>query len=75
MNNRHLGQKGVQKEGVMNTTMIATDATLDQMFERMGNLLKDIAAAKTGLGDEMAAQSGQTKVSQPGLGEQLDLTA
>ena len=75
MNNRHLGHKGVQKEGVMNTTMIATDATLDQMFERMGNLLKDIAATKTGLGDELAAQSGQTKGSQPGIGEQLDLTA
>ena len=59
----------------MNTTMIATDATLDQMFERMGNLLKDIAATKTGLGDELAAQSGQVKSSQPGVGEQLDLTA
>ena len=75
MNNRHLAQKGVQKEGVMNTTMNATDTTLDQMFERMGNLLKDIAATKTGLGDELAAQSGQTKSSEPGLGEQLDLTA
>ena len=75
MNNRHLGQKGVQKEGVMNTTMIATDATLDQMFERMGNLLKDIAATRTGLSDEAAAESGQTKASEPGLGEQLDLTA
>ena len=70
-----MDRKASKKEGVMNTTMIATDATLDQMFERMGNLLKDIAATKTGLGDELAAQSGQTKVSQPGLGEQLDLTA
>lgn len=58
----------------MNLTINATDTTLDEMFQRMGKLLTDIAATKTGLGDELA-QSEHSKGSQPGVGEQLDLTA
>lgn len=58
----------------MNTTMNATEAPLDDMFQRMGNLLKDIAATRSGLADDIA-QNDHLKSTEPGVGEQLDLTA
>lgn len=58
----------------MNTTMNATDAPLDDMFQRMGNLLKDIAATRTGLADDIA-HNDHLKGIEPGVGEQLDLSA
>ena len=58
----------------INSTNI--DASLEQMFQRMGDLLKDIAASRTGMSDELAETREFAKnTAMPGLGEKFDLTA
>ena len=59
----------------MNVEMNAVDTSLEQMFQRMGGLLKDIAAARNGLADDMGEQKRFQRADEPGVGEQLDLTA
>ena len=59
----------------MNIAMNNTETSLEQMFQRMGGLLKDIAAARNGLADDLHEQNRFQKASEPGVGEQLDLTA
>jgi len=58
----------------VNTTNI--DTSLEQMFQRMGDLLKDIAASRTGMSEELAETREFAKnASTPGLGEKFDLSA
>jgi hypothetical protein len=45
------------------------------MFQRMGDLLKDIAASRSGMSEELAEIRSFDKNSQPGLGEKFDLSA
>ena len=52
------------------------DTSLEEMFQRMGSLLKDISAARSGLADDIAQNPLlRSKTSEPGVGEKLDLTA
>jgi hypothetical protein len=58
----------------MNVTSNMNDTSLEKMFQRMGTLLKDIAAERTGLADDIA-QNPLLRSKEPGLGENFDLTA
>ena len=61
----------------MNTMNAASvDTSLEDMFKRMGDLLRSIAATRTGYTAEEIDNIGQfPKVSEPGLGEKVDLSA
>ena len=61
----------------MNTMdAMSIDTSLEDMFQRMGELLKNIAATRTGLVSEDIDKSGQFhKLPEPGLGEKVDLSA
>lgn len=63
------------KEGIMNITASSVDTSLDDMFQRMGELLKDMAASRTGMSDEINEIRKFHRISQPGLGEKFDLSA
>jgi len=62
----------------MNTldTSVAVDTSLEDMFKRMGELLRSIAATRTGHVSEEIDNSVQfPKLPEPGLGERVDLSA
>jgi hypothetical protein len=62
----------------MNVTQsanVAIGTSLDEMFQRMGELLQNIAASRNGLADEMEAIREFRKLPEPGLGERVDLSA
>jgi hypothetical protein len=65
------------KEVVMNIlNATSVDTSLEDMFQRMGELLRNIAATRTGHISEGVDNAGQfTKLSEPGLGEKVDLSA
>jgi hypothetical protein len=60
---------------VTQTKNVAIDTSLDEMFQRMGELLKNIAASRNGLADEMNEIREFRKLPEPGLGERVDLSA
>jgi hypothetical protein len=60
---------------VTQTTNVAIDTSLDEMFHRMGELLQNISASRNGLADEIAAIREFRQLPEPGRGEQVDLTA
>lgn len=49
--------------------------SLEEMFKRMGELLCDIAASRTGFTDELSAIKEFHRPYEPGRGENLDLSA
>ena len=59
----------------MNVTATTVDTSLEEMFQRMGELLKDITASRTGMADEINEIKKFRKVPQLGLGGNLDLSA
>ncbi len=60
----------------MTVNTVNIDASLEQMFQRMGDLLKDIAASRTGMSEELAETREFAKnTTMPGLGENFDLSA
>ena len=59
----------------MNITSASIDNSLEDMFQRMGELLKDITASRTGMSDELNEIKKFHRAPQPGLGEKLDLSA
>jgi hypothetical protein len=60
---------------VTQSSNVAIGTSLDEMFQRMGELLQNIAASRNGLADEMEAIREFRKLPEPGLGERVDLSA
>jgi hypothetical protein len=54
---------------------VSYDASMEEMFRRMGDLLKNISASRNGLSDEIREINEFRQPYEPGVGERVDLTA
>jgi hypothetical protein len=54
---------------------VSYDASMEEMFRRMGDLLKNISASRNGLSDEIREINEFHQPYEPGVGERVDLTA
>lgn len=56
---------------------VSYDTSMEEMFRRMGELLKNIAASRNGLADEVREinEFRFNRASEPGLGERIDMSA
>ena len=55
--------------------MSAGSSSLASSIQDLGNLLKNVTAAKTGLDEKMMNVSITEQVTQPGVGENIDFSA
>jgi len=55
--------------------MSAGSSSLASSIQDLGNLLKSVSAAKTGLDEKMMNVSVIEQVSRPGVGENIDFSA
>ena len=54
---------------------VSYDASMEEMFRRMGELIKNISASRNGLADEVREINEFRRLAEPGLGERVDMSA
>jgi hypothetical protein len=52
----------------------SVNTSVEEMLQRMGELLVDVTASRTGLADEINEIKKFHRIPEPGLGEKLDMT-